>query len=344
MLSDLAAIVAAFITLWFQVYYVVGGLDRYWPVFSVNAAVMALYGVVVLLNRRGYNSLARGLVICTAGTQVLAVTALVGSGAGVHLFYTTISVSLCLLLPSARPAVPATLVLLPTALFLVCHHWLTADRVPIDVPETVQRWMFTGSAVGTMLFAAILSLAFRAELEWANAAVAASNAELARLVRIDPLTGLANRRTLDEHLEREWQRAARTGSTLAVLLCDIDWFKAYNDRHGHLAGDRRLKQVAGALSGAARTTDLVARFGGEECCLVLTDTDVDGAVAVAERARQLTAATGATISIGVAHGGPGEVGSLAELVRRADRALYDAKAAGRNRVVTWSAGRAPAAG
>jgi len=164
-----------------------------------------------------------------------------------------------------------------------------------------------------------------------------ANEALDRLARTDALTGLANRTVSDENLHMEFLRLKRTGSTYAVLFMDIDYFKSINDTHGHAAGDQVLQQLARLLAESTRETDLVARYGGEEFLAVLTDTDVDSAMAVAEKIRQTVAQEAfpnvghVTLSVGV---------TLARLaddnedaaVRRADEALYEAKRTGRNTV------------
>src|SRR6185436_10272258 len=114
-----------------------------------------------------------------------------------------------------------------------------------------------------------------------------ANRELQRLSSLDGLTGLTNRRRLDEFVETEWLRASRDASPLSVILIDIDYFKSYNDRYGHLAGDECLKRVAMALRNSFhRPGDLVARYGGEEFAAILPATDAAGAQGVAESMRQ----------------------------------------------------------
>jgi diguanylate cyclase (GGDEF)-like protein len=174
-----------------------------------------------------------------------------------------------------------------------------------------------------------------AELELANKA-------LEELATIDALTGLANRRRLDVFLQQEWQRARRTRVPLSLVLGDVDFFKAYNDTYGHPAGDACLVQVAAVLRGTAnRATDLTARFGGEEFAVVLTTSDGAGALKVAEMIRERVAALQmpharaplgvVTISLGVATIQPWH-DTVASLVSACDRALYEAKTLGRNRV------------
>lgn len=149
----------------------------------------------------------------------------------------------------------------------------------------------------------------------------------------DPLTGLANRRHLDIVAEGNLAMARRYGTPFAIILLDLDYFKEYNDTHGHSAGDQLLVAVAMTLKHEVRDTNLVVRYGGEEFLLLLPDTQFWAAMAVAERTRiKLLAATGVTVSMGVAWAKEG-VGSMAELVAAADTALYQAKNGGRNRVV-----------
>jgi diguanylate cyclase (GGDEF)-like protein len=165
----------------------------------------------------------------------------------------------------------------------------------------------------------------------------------AALSRVDELTGIANRRRLDEALDLEWRRNLRARTPLALVMCDIDHFKQFNDTHGHVAGDQCLRRVAQAIAGAMRRpTDLAARYGGEEFVALLTDTDLDGARRVAEaisldvaRSSLHGAAEDArvTVSCGIACMVPDEVSGPSSLVERADARLYEAKAAGRNRIM-----------
>jgi diguanylate cyclase (GGDEF)-like protein len=149
------------------------------------------------------------------------------------------------------------------------------------------------------------------------------------LTRQDPLTGLPNRRGWDDHLIREISRAARSGRPLSIALIDLDHFKAFNDAHGHLVGDQMLKAAASAWSGALRTSDVLARWGGEEFVVLMPETTTDDAGIVLDRMATRTPME-QTFSAGlvtVAHGVDPDA-----LVAAADEAVYRAKAAGRNRV------------
>ncbi len=164
-------------------------------------------------------------------------------------------------------------------------------------------------------------------------------AALDQLARQDGLTGVANRRQFDAVLHAEWNRARRSGTALALLLVDIDHFKAFNDAHGHPAGDRCLQAVAMQLQRTVqRSADCVARYGGEEFAVVVPGGTLDGAGVLAERLRQAVAAISlpegpVSISVGVAFVHPPALAEPTSLLAQADGALYAAKHAGRNRVV-----------
>jgi diguanylate cyclase (GGDEF)-like protein len=171
----------------------------------------------------------------------------------------------------------------------------------------------------------------------------AANRELQRLSTTDGLTGIPNRRMFDELSIREWRRCERMKKPLALVMLDVDNFKMFNDEYGHQAGDECLRAVAGQVARAApRAADLAARYGGEEFALVLGETDADGARWVAENVRQrvgelnilhATPKRHVTLSCGVVSVIPASGLSFETLLRSADRALYQAKSGGRDRVV-----------
>jgi diguanylate cyclase (GGDEF)-like protein len=166
--------------------------------------------------------------------------------------------------------------------------------------------------------------------------------QLAVMAATDPLTGVTNRRRFFELAQAELERAVRYRRPLTVMMLDVDHFKAVNDRYGHAAGDRVLRTVAAECARTLRATDVFARYGGEEFVTVLVEGTPEGAQAIAERVRRMVeearvdgddgATLRVTVSVGLAHLEAGEAATLDELIREADRALYAAKEAGRNRV------------
>ena len=187
-----------------------------------------------------------------------------------------------------------------------------------------------------------------ADLENTRAEIERQNKELRHLATRDSLTGCLNRRAFFEQAERLFQAARDGNQPLCCIMADIDHFKSFNDRYGHAVGDRVLRVVARALSGGLRDTDLLGRYGGEEFCILLPGIAMEEACAIAERLRseveshagkgiRTTQGIVVTCSFGVSALDP-EAADLAELIDQADKALYAAKNAGRNRVVNTSAG------
>jgi diguanylate cyclase (GGDEF)-like protein len=208
-------------------------------------------------------------------------------------------------------------------LLVVEHHLRSGSRVERRVVSMLER------------FAAHAALALgKARLVQ----------EIAALATIDGLTGIPNRRGLDQTLERACAEALRTGAPLGVLMIDVDHFKALNDTHGHQAGDEVLRGVAETISDQVRAMDTAARFGGEEFCVVMPGAGAATAAAAGERVRRAVAEAAlqhaVTVSVGVACA-PTHGRSALELTRSADGALYEAKRSGRDRVVV-AAGAAPA--
>lgn len=172
--------------------------------------------------------------------------------------------------------------------------------------------------------------------------------ELESQTLVDGLTGIANRRRFDLHLDDEFRRAKRQDSPLSLVMIDVDYFKDYNDNYGHQRGDECLLQIAGALNRVLnRARDLVARYGGEEFTVVLPDTNEDGALQIAESMRTEVealqvehafsgVADHVTISLGVSTMTPGHTSMSGSLIHAADRALYQAKRSGRNCVVIYT--------
>lgn len=215
----------------------------------------------------------------------------------------------------------------------VCLSWAIACVLSFQVGY----WLPVATPVALLSLTAIaVVLVDRQTLEIKNQA-------LQTLAKMDGLTKIANRRHFDEYLNDEWKRLAREQLPLSVILCDVDFFKKYNDAYGHPAGDRCLQQVAQALrQSVLRPADLVARYGGEEFVVILPNTRVAGAVEVAERIRfhlnamaiihkASEASAHVSLSLGISTTIPTPELAPATLVSTADLALYDAKQQGRDR-------------
>ncbi|MGD1714265.1 diguanylate cyclase domain-containing protein [Dapis sp. BLCC M172] len=185
-------------------------------------------------------------------------------------------------------------------------------------------------------------------LQKAEAALIITNQQLQKVARLDGLTGIANRRSFDEYLEKEWRRLTRTKSPLSLILCDVDYFKYYNDYYGHLAGDDCLRKIAQTIKQTVkRSADLVARYGGEEFAIILPNTSDKNAEKVVELIRTAIhklhinhsasrVSKYVTMSMGVASVIPTKADSPQSLIAKADQALYHAKEKGRDRIVFFN--------
>jgi len=217
--------------------------------------------------------------------------------------------------------------------YVVIHHGVLGVLHPTDVfnhPAAWQApWKWALIHGGFILAASVASLVNWRLSETQATEISRLVSRLQGLARTDPLTGVPNRRVWEEELPRELDRAQRMGTALCVAMFDLDHFKAYNDRFGHQAGDRVLKEATSAWRAQVRSTDLLARYGGEEFMLLLPTCSLREAAEILDRLRVATPLV--TCSVGVASWDFQE--SAAELVERADHALYLAKAEGRNRCV-----------
>jgi diguanylate cyclase (GGDEF)-like protein len=271
------------------------------------------------------------------------------------------------LLAARNPEAPPALaepdhrgVVLPAGMFILLVVALVLEAIH-GAPFRAEEILVLGllcSGAALIARSTLLGRRVRAMLErerGARASLVEREAELARLneqlvedSRHDPLTGIGNRRALSDDLPMYRTLQRETGEQIAIVLCDVDHFKPYNDRFGHLAGDQALCMIAAAARGALRAQDAAYRFGDEQQLLILRGADAEDATAVAERVRRAVAHAGfvhpladagvLTVSVGLACG----VQPPGELLARADTALYRAKETGRNRVV--AAGDTPSAG
>jgi diguanylate cyclase (GGDEF)-like protein len=217
--------------------------------------------------------------------------------------------------------------------YVVVHHSLLGLLAPGDVfnhPAAMRApWKWALIHGGFVLAASVAYLVNWRLSEHQAVEISRLVSRLEGLARTDPLTGVPNRRVWEEELPRELDRARRMSTPLCVAMIDLDNFKAYNDRHGHQAGDLVLKEAASAWRSQVRSTDLLARYGGEEFVLLLPACALEDAVEIVERLRRVTPLV--TCSVGLACWDFQE--SAPELLARADQALYAAKAGGRDRFV-----------
>ncbi|MGA7884173.1 MAG: GGDEF domain-containing protein [Acidobacteriaceae bacterium] len=216
----------------------------------------------------------------------------------------------------------------------LCSPWLLHTTPSFLHPDPVDA--------AFSYLAMVLALASVGALVWLSLCV--HRGELQRIAQTDSLTGLLNRGAFEVVLNRDVRRCQRSGTTLAVMLIDLDYFKQVNDSFGHAVGDRVLRRISGALSERIRPSDVLARYGGEEFVILLRESGVEDAHGAAERIRSdiqgldgLPEGISLTASIGVAVSMPGE--SPDELLLRADEALYRSKREGRNLVTLYRSPR-----
>jgi diguanylate cyclase (GGDEF)-like protein len=290
-------------------------------------AYLAAGGFLILFDRLPLWSFEASPLV---GTVLISLAAYFGgseAAAAYAMYYFWVAASACYFL---RPAVAATHLVLASAGYGIALIALG------DVSAPVLKWAV---ATGTLLVVGTLTTALQSQME-------KTLTQLGAAARTDSLTGLANRRELEQRFAGELERSTRGGRPLSIVVLDLDWFKEFNDRFGHAAGDRALVQLAEALRRATRTSDVVARLGGEEFAVLAPETDELEGYQLAERLRAEVRATFArqpekmTVSCGVASF-PVHGISTGELLHSADRALYEAKEAGRDRSVVYRHAGAP---
>lgn len=312
-----------------------------WLVTAIGFGVLLFYGLVRASERLGLSPsfLALAQAVYAIGC-IVAAYAVMGSGRGCTLAILLVVLVFCAFAATPRQAHAMSLF----AIVLLGLAMLFMNAVDPERYDARQEWVHF-SLAATMLAAVSfltgrLSL-LRRKLNAQKAELTVALARIQELATRDDLTLLANRRHMSELLAYEKQRHDRKGRTLCVALLDIDWFKRVNDTHGHAAGDQVLRSFAEHALAAVRSSDVLARWGGEEFLLMLPDTDMAAASQVLARIQARISALrvavcGATLQVtfsaGLTPSRPGE--PIADAIERADHAMYAAKAAGRNRVVT----------
>ncbi|WP_348765670.1 diguanylate cyclase [uncultured Salinisphaera sp.] len=344
MLSNQLAVFGAVTTLPYQLFYACTAFTYYAPVFASNVVIMSGYLWTLRANHRRRHDSARNFVVLVAMIQLAVVTWYLGRGLGVHLFYFTIVSILPLLFERARATTIGALAFANVLLFWICDQYFGNGTVPLLVPDTARSVAFGFSAAAAVALISAFMLLFRHQIDVVEQSLRRTNRELERLSATDALTELPNRRAVDAFLVR-WSQTP--DATVGVVLCDIDYFKLYNDHYGHLLGDRTLHAIGTALRGATRCDfDIVARYGGEEFMILLPQADAAYIRSAAERLRAAVEALAiehayrpdafgiVTVSVGYSRfdtldwtpGAPKR-----EPIDAADQALYRAKSLGRNR-------------
>lgn len=307
----------------------------YATVYGVGSAVALLFTALSLGARRwrreaGYQfTLAFAAVFVTA----LGVLALVASWRETNVAALTLGVFvLASMYRAKRRFYVATIAVIVAAYVL--------GQIILWHQVRIISFVLAAILAGFSLYVAGSMESQRVQTFRARRALDRQNRVLAQLSATDPLTGVLNRRTLEDHLSIHMDEFVRYNACCSVVMVDIDHFKRVNDTYGHPVGDEVLVELAALLSQSLRTSDEVARYGGEEFVLILPHTEIDQASAVAERLRAAIESEqfssrrlAISASFGVAQTGAGE-DRFDELLRRADSALYDAKNSGRNAVVT----------
>lgn len=316
---------------------------------ALSLGCIPFYVGVMVLNARGKAEGAKWLLcLVLTGSILLTTWAIVGKAPGMHFFFLLAATVPLLLWSKERKGTLAAFMAANLLGFLVVQF--RADEAGLLVPQFPGAWVvfYEGAsfvAVFVTIVALLLFFQSRADQDAEELAVKARFMEALMLKfedlsRTDPLTGLLNRRAILGCLEDEAVRATRHQTAFSLLLVDIDRFKQVNDDHGHEAGDLVLKELSRDLVESLREVDRVGRWGGEEFLCLLPDTEEAGAEVVAEKIRRriedrtyLFGMTPlrCTVTLGVAtHRGDS---GFEETLRKADRALYDGKRTGRNRVM-----------
>ena len=301
-------------------------------------------GILMLL-RRGVSPESCGNLLTAAAWYVYTAVAIVSGGlsAPVMVWYATLPI-LSVLLAGNRAGACWTAVAAGTvATFAMIREagWI----LPTEVTLGGMRFLQFSGLFGLLLCVYLLvSVLKRMEFE-ARHALHEANCQLERQATTDALTGIPNRHRFDQVLEQEWARHQRAGLPLSIALVDADYFKAFNDEYGHLAGDECLRTVAWAIqSSIRRPGDFCARFGGEEFVIIQPNTDSQGALRVAELIRSHISTLGipharssvsanVSISIGISTTVPSRDRSHLDFLNDVDMALYRAKEEGRDRIV-----------
>ncbi|GIG54757.1 GGDEF domain-containing protein [Demequina activiva] len=330
------AVFGLIITLSYTAFFATYDFEAFRGLVALNAAFCVAYLGMLLLARLGRQLAAALALLCAAIAQLLISTAWVGWEAGLHLYLLLAAQLVFMVFTQRQRPLRWIFAAVALAAFLLAQLTMPASGAVVQMADVILNTMLSVNAllVASMLFILAAYSHYRAEKAQADASESAARAEY--LANTDALTGLATRRPVMERLEVLSQAG---GDEYCLALADLDHFKAINDAHGHACGDAVLAEVGTRLRTSLRVSDSVGRWGGEEFIFVLPDASLGDATIMMERVRSRVGSTSIscgdhehaiTVSIGLTAGD--YAGTPHHAIRRADDALYEAKAAGRDRV------------
>jgi diguanylate cyclase (GGDEF)-like protein len=314
------------------------GLELGWGLVPHSVLLAAASGAILLVSRVGTPRALERFAIFFAIVGIGCTFALLCLHPRLGAIWPTVMAGVLIIIYFCLPLPFTTMVVLAAGYTLIVPLTFILSVGPAPAPDDIYR-------AGLRLFLAnVLGLSVASTLQRSQRLQFAQNRLLQQLLSTDSLTGIANRRHFDYALVDEWRRCARAGKPLSLLMIDVDHFKAFNDRHGHALGDEALRIVARILADTIqRAGEMAARYGGEEFAVILVSSSRSQAVALAERLRAGIEAAGmqhegkplqgVTVSAGLAFASPAVGSAPASLVKAADALLYEAKRAGRNRVM-----------
>lgn len=341
-LSNQLALFGAVATSPYQIYAFFYWADLWLP-FYTSLVYTAVCAATLLLNRYGHYNAARNLYLTGICIHLFVSAYLLGTDVGVHFYFFTLGAILPLLYFRQPLRVLLGIGSLMGLLFIACELFFSTNSPPAPVAGQHVIIMYFGSVTGAIGLMIAFAFLFRIEIDRVEKELTVLNDDLQKLSTTDGLTLLMNRRGMDEALDQEWARMRREGGTLSVLMCDVDYFKPYNDYYGHQAGDVCLQRISSVLKGSARRPlDRVARYGGEEFVVILPRANKANARFMCERIRRGVEALSiehkrsavgpfVTVSLGYSTMTPQTDFSVKQLLVAADVALYEAKRSGRNR-------------
>jgi len=312
------------------------------PLAAASVFSIVLYVFLYIMNRRGHMYAAYILVCLDILAYQSLLVMFTGWDTGNH--YIMMFIVPTLFYPprfsmSFRVAAASFICLVYCGLYYFSHRY----EPVYQLPENIIQLLNYANMFLALLVLAVLSYIMNDAMGNIENRLRSMNEELAFLARVDPLTRIWNRRSMDQYISITLKKPRKAGSQTVFILSDIDHFKRVNDNCGHACGDMVLKKVSGVMADAVREGDRVARWGGEEFLVMITHGSLDGAMILAERIRKAVADAkmtwnGGDISVTMTFGiGVMEKDEGADsCIGRADRALYYGKNTGRNRVVAWT--------